>query len=54
MEIIMADITSTINLVRLILVCVLACRSIFLCLVDFIQLPLAGTNIHPALVLYKI
>lgn len=49
-----ADIISTIILVRLILLCVLACRSIFLCLFDFIQLPLAGTNIHPALLLYKI
>ncbi len=46
MEITTADITRTINLVRFVLFMVLACRSIFLCLLDFILLPLAGANIR--------
>lgn len=54
MEMMMADIASTINLVRLILVCVLACRSIFLCLLDFIKLSLAGTNLHHISIVVKI
>jgi len=49
-----ADIISTIILVRLIRVCVLACRSIFLCLFDFIKLPLAATKIQQPFLLRKI
>jgi hypothetical protein len=54
MEITTADIARTINLVRFVLFIVLACRSIFLCLLDFILLPLAGANIHHVYLIDKI